>query len=531
MFKNSGVTVKFLVAITLAILVIQTGSGAVSLIQSRNSQSEQTENFAKLMRQIQEEENALLEEELMGKEAATAALLTEVAASYIVGYDFDALANLAEITMKDDEFVFLNFYGADGSALTEELSSQDADVEEISHPILFDGEEIGSLVVGLTHEHSIHVYEEVKSNIDQMIVNAKAEQEKAAWSLIFWSSGIGMAGLILLASLTWFLLSRIITGPIGKVASGLSMSSANVSRASEQVSVSSETLSEGTSNQASALEETSASLEELASQTKNNSDNAQKASQEANEAQKATEKGKTAMQRMTQAIEKIKDSSDETSKIIKTIDEIAFQTNLLALNAAVEAARAGDAGKGFAVVAEEVRNLAKRSADSAQSTSTLIDQSQTNADNGVSVAREVSNILNEISERVQSATGLVGEMTSSAAEQSQGIDQINSAITQIDKVTQNNSVSAEQSATASREMHSLSGDLNSMVSQLQMIINGGSGSVETANSPLQSEMDVADFVPPVANYSAPREVYTPTPAAGVGAGSMEQVIPLTDDDF
>ena len=126
------------------------------------------------------------------------------------------------------------------------------------------------------------------------------------------------------------------------------------------------------------------------------------------------------MEKMKKAIEKIKTSSDETSKIVKTIDEIAFQTNLLALNAAVEAARAGDAGKGFAVVAEEVRSLAQRSAEAAKTTAQMIEESVQNSVSGVKITEEVAAILGEITTGSEKVSSLVSEIASATTEQAQG---------------------------------------------------------------------------------------------------------------
>lgn len=170
------------------------------------------------------------------------------------------------------------------------------------------------------------------------------------------------------------------------------------------------------------------------------------------EVKKATDLGRSAMSGMTDAINQIMNSADETSKIIKTIDEIAFQTNLLALNAAVEAARAGDAGKGFAVVAEEVRNLAQRSAEAAKNSTTLISDSTANAKNGVNVTAQMSETLDRIVTGISQVTELVEKVSSASDDQADGVNKINQVMVQMDDNTQNNAAKAEESASSSEEL-------------------------------------------------------------------------------
>ncbi|AQT67870.1 Dipeptide chemoreceptor protein [Anaerohalosphaera lusitana] len=280
-----------------------------------------------------------------------------------------------------------------------------------------------------------------------------------------------VAGVIC-GTLLAFVIARGIVKPVNRIIAGLREGSEQVASASGQVSAASQSLAEGATEQAAGLEETSSSLEEMSSMTKQNADNAQQASMLAGEARTSADRGNEAMGKMNSAIEDIQKSSDETAKIIKVIDEIAFQTNLLALNAAVEAARAGEAGKGFAVVAEEVRNLAMRSAEAAKDTSSMIEESVKNSKHGVEIAGEVAEALGEIVERVSKTTDLVSEIAAASQEQSQGIDQVNTAVTQMDKVTQQNAANAEESASASEELSAQAEQMNMVVSELVELVGG-----------------------------------------------------------
>ena len=196
--------------------------------------------------------------------------------------------------------------------------------------------------------------------------------------------GVGVAVAVFVVALLVALgMVKQLVGVLTEIIRQLTESSKHVLSASNQISAASQSLAEGATEQAAGLEETSSSLEEMSSMTRQNADHAQKAKDLVGAARGDAEKGAGSMQRMSAAIDDIQKSSGETAKIIKVIDEIAFQTNLLALNAAVEAARAGDAGKGFAVVAEEVRNLARRSAEAAKNTAMMIEASVGNARHGV----------------------------------------------------------------------------------------------------------------------------------------------------
>ncbi len=307
------------------------------------------------------------------------------------------------------------------------------------------------------------ISDEVQQATRQSLAMSKATRRNTLFMLF---------GALALGAVFSLLLARDITLPIKRIIDGLAKGSEQVSSASGQISQTSQSMAEGASEQAASLEEISASLENISTMTARNTDDAKQANTSASAARGAAEVGREAMQRMMGAIDRIKASSDQTAKILKTIDEIAFQTNLLALNAAVEAARAGEAGKGFAVVAEEVRALARRSAEASRDTASLIEESQKNAGSGVAVSSEVAETLDQIVAASQKVAHINAEVSTASEEQSRGIEQVNIAVAQMEKITQSNAASAEQSAAASEELSAQALELNDMVGRLVRVVDG-----------------------------------------------------------
>lgn len=202
-------------------------------------------------------------------------------------------------------------------------------------------------------------------------------------------------------------------------------------------------LSDSSSREAASIEETSASLDEIASMVRQNAINTKEANDLMLKAQTAIKKANESMNELTQSMQAIARASEQTQKIVKSIDEIAFQTNLLALNASVEAARAGEAGAGFAVVADEVRNLAMRATESAKNSSTLIEDIVSKVKAGENLVNTTGTAFREVRENSDRVVQLVGGIASASQEQSQGIEQVNKAIAEMSMVTQQNAANAE----------------------------------------------------------------------------------------
>jgi len=270
-----------------------------------------------------------------------------------------------------------------------------------------------------------------------------------------------------------FIIVRSVTRPISLITARLAGGAEHTSSASGQVTSASQTMAEGSSRQAAALEESSASLEEMAGMTRKNAENAQAAKALANQTRAAADAGTEDMKEMKAAMAAIQSSSTEISKIIKTIDEIAFQTNLLALNAAVEAARAGEAGLGFAVVADEVRSLAQRSVQAARETAQKISDSTAKSEQGAKISEKVAKSLDDITGKARQVDELIAEIAVASQEQSQGIDQVSRAVSDMDQVTQANAATAEETSAAANELSSQAAQLKGIIAELTHMVSGG----------------------------------------------------------
>jgi methyl-accepting chemotaxis protein len=287
----------------------------------------------------------------------------------------------------------------------------------------------------------------------------------------FWAIALSLSG-VLIALGFGILLSLNLSKRLQVIAAAAGEGANQITSASTQVSTASQGVAQGSQEQAASIEETSSSLEELSAMTKQNADNTKTVAQLMAESTSLMERASKGTQDMDAAMKDIKTASDQTGKIIKTIDEIAFQTNLLALNAAVEAARAGEAGKGFAVVAEEVRNLAMRAAEAAKNTGALIEENVTRVAGGVQIVDGLKGALDAVTASSQKMAGLVHEVAAASDEQAKGIEQINTAVTQMNQVTQQNAANAQESAAAAQEASAEAGGLQERMRELSLLIHG-----------------------------------------------------------
>ena len=339
-----------------------------------------------------------------------------------------------------------------------------------------------ALVVNLEHQNELKLvaHKDTSSSMAQIETITQNENDAIfhQFEQYFRIIALVLIVTVVIALALNFIISRRISQKLVQVITGIESGADEVASASGQLSSASQQLAAGSSEQAASIEETSASLEEMAAMTKQNADNSNAARTKMTEAKGVVDRVDRHMNDMAAAKDEISKSSEETGKIIKTIDEIAFQTNLLALNAAVEAARAGEAGAGFAVVADEVRNLAMRAAEAASSTSGLIENTIQSVQNGSDLTQSTRDAFKLNMEIAAKVGELVDELAAASNEQAQGIEQVNVAVTEMDKVVQSNAANAEESASASEEMSAQAQQMKAMVADLVSVVGGSRNKAE-----------------------------------------------------
>ena len=267
-----------------------------------------------------------------------------------------------------------------------------------------------------------------------------------------------------------FFLAKSLTKPIRKVTETLRESFEQISSASGQVSVSSQHLAKNSCDQASSLEHISGAMQEISQLTDRNIKNVDEVTKSGEITAQGMKKSNQSLKKTSECMKLIAADGEQTSKIVRTIDEIAFQINLLALNAAVEAARAGEAGTGFAVVAEEVRNLALRSTAATKDTETLINQTMQHIREGSELVTQAMNDFYQMGQDAKKTTAFINEINVSSKDQALSIIRVNESVRQMNDLTQHTAASAEESASASEEMSAQAENMKAVIDELIYLV-------------------------------------------------------------
>jgi hypothetical protein len=437
---------KLMIPVTALTVILLVGLGTVMVLNSQSS----------------------IQTMMDSKGNSLANLLEKISAPYIVNYDFPALEGFVEEAIKDPDVAFVAFTDGAGKLLTKN-SQMPADTSALA---LYQreikdssGAKLAVLTVGYSRGALTRMLRDGVVKISISVLMAMA---------------LTLVGLVFV--------TRNITGILKRVIAGMSEGTDTVASVSSQVASASQALADGASAQASGIEEASASAEEMASMTRQNADHAGQANSMMAETRQVMDMANQSMTDLTTAMGDISTASQETAKIIKTIDEIAFQTNLLALNAAVEAARAGEAGAGFAVVADEVRNLAIRAAEAAKNTAGLIEGTVKKIQLGSGIVVKTNEAFSTVANGAKKVGELVAEISAASNEQAQGVQQINRAIAEMEKVVQVNAAGAEESASAAQEMNAQAEQMRQHVADLVRVVGGvgrGYGSASAAPAPVR----------------------------------------------
>ena len=267
-------------------------------------------------------------------------------------------------------------------------------------------------------------------------------------------------------------ISRGINASLKEISDTMDETATRIDASSYEVSRAGQSLAAGVSQQAGVLDETASSVEETAELSKANAERAGEADRLIKTSSALIEDAEASMKMLTVSMDEIRKAGEETQKIVRAIDEIAFQTNLLALNAAVEAARAGEAGAGFAVVAEEVRNLAGRAGEAARRTAELIENTVKSVHHGSDLLDRTSGAFSQVGTNIMDARELMSEIVQASKEQTAGVTRVNQAIAELNQVIRQNSTDAERTAQVSDELGTQGEQMREVIGRLISLVTG-----------------------------------------------------------